>query len=192
MQDIAHNWQRITRWYAQHTPAGTLVLADGASEAEIAQLEATLGARLPDDLRHSLALHNGLLDDGFLLYHGELLSVAKIARVWQMYADMQRDEGWGLGEGYETDALQGPVRPVYWDAQRIPLTDNSGNGVMLDLNPAEGGQLGQLIEFDHETGPQGVLAPSFAAWLGQMADELAQGKHVYIEEAGCVAPPGTW
>lgn len=191
MMDIEQNWQRITRWHAQHTPEGTLVLAEGASEAQIAKLEAVIGARLPDDLRHSLKLHNGQLDDGFLLYHGELLSVEQIEWVWQMYSDMQRDEDWGLSEGYETHALQGPIRPVHWDALRIPLTDNSGNAVMLDLLPAEGGLVGQLIEFDHETGPQGVIAPSFAAWLGQLADELEAGKHVYNEEAGWVAPPGT-
>lgn len=167
-------------------------MADGASEAEISELEAALGQRLPDDVRESLALHNGAANEAYLLYFGELLSTQRMLEVWQMYADMQKSEGWGLGPDYNPDYLQGPLRPVYWDALRIPLTDNCGDGAMLDLAPAAGGHAGQIIEFDHEAGPKGVFAPSFSAWLALLADELEQGKHVYIEDAGCVAPPGTW
>ncbi|MEX8194381.1 SMI1/KNR4 family protein [Comamonas guangdongensis] len=191
-QDLQHNWSRITRWYAENTPQDTLVLADGASAAEIAELEAGLGARLPDDLRYSLSLHNGAANEAYLLYHGELLSTSRILEVWQMYRDMQHNEGWGRGDSYRTEALQGPIRAVYWDGLRIPLTDNSGDAAMLDLQAAAGGQAGQIIEFDGEVGPKTVLAPSFSAWIAQLADELEQGKHVYIEDAGCVAPPGTW
>ena len=192
MSSIAQSWQRIGAWYAQNTPKDTLVLADGASEAEIAELENALGQRLPDDVRESLALHNGAANEAYLLYFGELLSTQRMLEVWQMYADMQKSEGWGLGPDYNPDYLQGPLRPVYWDALRIPLTDNCGDGAMLDLAPAAGGHAGQIIEFDHEAGPKGVFAPSFSAWLALLADELEQGKHVYIEDAGCVAPPGTW
>lgn len=191
-QNLQHNWSRIARWYAANTPQGTLVLAEGASEDEIAELETALGLRLPDDLRHSLSLHNGAANEGYLLYHGELLSTARILEIWQMYRDMQHNEGWGQGSDYQTDELQGPIRPVYWDGLRIALTDNSGDAAMLDLQPAKGGQAGQIIEFDGEVGPRTVLAPSFSAWIAQLADELEQGKHVYIEDAGCVAPPGTW
>ncbi|MDR0212977.1 MAG: SMI1/KNR4 family protein [Comamonas sp.] len=191
-QDLQHNWNRIARWYATNTPQGTLVLDKGASEDEIAELETALGQRLPDDLRHSLSLHNGAANEGYLLYHGELLSTRGILKVWQMYRDMQHNEGWGQGDDYETEELQGPIRPVYWDGLRIPLTDNSGDAAMLDLLPAEGGQAGQIIEFDGEVGPRTVLASSFSGWIAQLADELEQGRHVYIEDAGCVAPPGTW
>jgi cell wall assembly regulator SMI1 len=76
MSSIAQSWQRIGAWYAQNTPKDTLVLADGASEAEIAELEAALGQRLPDDVRESLALHNGAANEAYLLYFGELLSTA--------------------------------------------------------------------------------------------------------------------
>jgi len=191
-ESLQHNWGRITHWYAENTPQGTLILADGASAAEIAELEAGLGARLPDDLRYSLSLHNGAANEAYLLYHGELLSTSRILEIWQMYRGMQSNEGWGQGDGYQTEALQGPIRPVYWDELRIPLTDNSGDAAMLDLRPAAGGQAGQVIEFDGEVGPKIVLAPNFSAWIAQLADELEQGKHVYIEDAGCVAPPGTW
>ena len=192
MLTIANNWQRIHDWYQKNTPEDTLVLADGASADEIKELETALGARLPDDVRESLALHNGAANEGYLLYHGELLSCSRILEIWQMYQGMQQREGFGLGDDYQTDALQGPIRPVYWDGLRIPLTDNSGDAAMLDLQPADGGHAGQIIEFDGEVGPKAVLATSFSVWLEQLADELEQGKHVYIEDAGCVAPPGTW
>ncbi len=97
MSSIAQSWQRISAWYAQNTPKDTLVLADGASEAEMVELEAALGQRLPDDVRESLALHNGAANEAYLLYFGELLSTQRMLEVWQMYADMQKSEGWGLG-----------------------------------------------------------------------------------------------
>ena len=75
MEPIASAWQRISAWYAANTPAGTLVLAPGATEEELAQFENAIGFPLPQDLRFSFALHNGTLNEGFLLHFGELLSL---------------------------------------------------------------------------------------------------------------------
>ena len=70
-----------------------------------------------------------------------------------MYQGMQQREGFGLGDDYQTDALQGPIRPVCGVGLRIPLTDNSGNTAMLNLQPAVGGNAGQIIEFEGEVAP---------------------------------------
>ena len=63
---------------------------------------------------------------------------------------------------------------------------------MLNLQPAEGGNAVQIGEFEGEVAPRTVLASSFSAGLAQRANELKQSKQVYIEDAGCVAPPDAW
>ena len=63
---------------------------------------------------------------------------------------------------------------------------------MRDQQPTEDGNAGQIIEFEGEVAPRTVLASSFSAGLAQRANELKQSKQVYIEDAGCVAPPDAW
>jgi cell wall assembly regulator SMI1 len=72
----------------------------------------------------------------------------------------------------------------------VQITDNSGDGVMIDLDPSPGGAVGQVIKFDHEDGPVRVLAPGFAAWLARIAAALDAGKLTWQPEAEWVAPPG--
>ena len=47
---------------------------------------------------------------------------------------------------------------------------------MLDLDPAEGGVRGQIIEFSHEVGPCAVLARSWSEWLAGIADRYESGE----------------
>jgi cell wall assembly regulator SMI1 len=63
---------------------------------------------------------------------------------------------------------------------------------MLDLDPAEGGTYGQIVDHSHEVGPTSLLAVSWSEWLAQLADDLEAGKHVYLEEEKTVAPLGMY
>ncbi|RYX80736.1 glucan biosynthesis protein [bacterium] len=190
METIVSAWKRIAAWYDANTPEGTLVLAPGASEEEIVHLENTIGFRLPDDLRASFAVHNGVTNEAFLLYHGELLSLKGVLQEHQGRLQWQREDGYGVGPDYEPRDIESssPIKPVFWNPLRLPLTDNSGNAVMSDFDPAPGGQWGQIIAFDHEVGPQRVLGPSFGQWLTSLAEGLENGEYTWIEEEGQVGP----
>ncbi|MFF3264323.1 hypothetical protein ACFYWO_34790 [Streptomyces sp. NPDC002932] len=50
-RQVVDAWQRIESWLHQHAPATLARLRPGASEAEIAALQKTLGVRLPDGLK---------------------------------------------------------------------------------------------------------------------------------------------
>lgn len=191
--DMAAVWGRIASWHEVNTPAGTLRLAPGASEEDITAFEREVGFRLPDDLRASFALHNGS-EGTFLLWHGELLSLEGIAQTRREYLWWQEQEGWGAGEDYEMEDIvgPGPIKPLWWTPLRLPLTDNSGDHVLADFDPAEGGQRGQIIANSHETGPSRVRADTFAEWLLEMAEGLESGKYVYVQAEMTVAPPGMW
>ncbi|RYG64205.1 glucan biosynthesis protein [bacterium] len=192
METIASAWQRISAWYAANTPPQTFLLAPGANEAEIAHFESEVGFRLPEDLRASFALHNGTLNNAFLLHFGELLSLEQILQLHSSYRNWQSEENWGLEPDYKAKNIQGPIKPIWWSPLRFPLTDNSGDAAMADFDPAEGGKLGQIIEFSHETGPLQVLAPSFGQWLNDLADGLENGDYIYFEDEETVGPPGSW
>lgn len=185
--DLSEVWRRIVGWHEAHVGPEFFRLASGAMEQAIAALEDRLGLPLPADVRASYALHDGAEDEGWLLHFGEFLSLAGIARQLDIYRQIQDDDPEWAGD--KPRRLNGPVRPVWWTAHRFPVTDNSGDHALIDLDPAPGGCVGQVVEFDHERGPTRVLATSFAEWLTGLADGLEAGRYVYHPEDDTVAPP---
>ncbi len=181
---VGESWRRIVTWYEGNTTPGTLVMPPGASEEMVLVGEAEMGLRLPEDLRAFYRLNDGL-GGSFLLHYGEFLS---LDRVVSHYASTPRPGD--PGTEVEPFRLAGPIRPTWWSLLRVQITDNSGDGVMVDLDPLPGGTVGQVIKFDHEDGPVRVLAPSFAAWPVRIAAALEAGKLSWQPEDEWVAPPG--
>jgi len=186
--DLEAAWQRIRDWHEEHTAPGMFQLAPPAKKAEIDRLEAAIGTEFPSDVRKSFQLHNGT-KDSFVLWHGPVLSLDEILRKWKTYEEWQRTNDWGLQAPFEVIA---PIKPVSWNPKRIPLTDNSGDHLMLDLDPAKSGHYGQILEHSHEVGPMKVVAASWSEWLQQLANDLEEGKYVYVEAEETVALPGMY
>jgi cell wall assembly regulator SMI1 len=187
---LDNNWKRIALWHKRNARRGKFQLARGASMRRLDALEKALGIYLPADVRESYLLHNGTAGT-WLLYHGEVMPLGGVEAAWQRYGEWQQDNGYGFGEDWKTGAINGPIKPVWWNPLRIPVTDNGGGDpIMLDLDPGKGGTRGQVIKFNHEVGPVNVLASSWTEWLSVIADDLEAGKYVYLEEAETVAPPG--
>jgi cell wall assembly regulator SMI1 len=184
---VRESWERIASWYDRNTRPGKFWRAPGASESQIDALEEALGSRLPEDVRESYRLHNGT---SWLLHYGEVMALGDVEAVWRRYGGWQRDDGYAVGASWQPREIKGPIKPIWWSPLRIPITDNGGGDpVMLDLDPAEGGTRGQVIDFNHEVGPLGVLASGWAEWLGAIADGLDAGEYVFHESEETVAPP---
>src|SRR5262249_2558784 len=80
-------------------------------------------------------------------------------------------------EEYQARPDRGPIKRNHWNVQWIPFTHDSGSNYQcLDLDPLPGGNVGQVIDFDHEEGAARVLAPSFRAYLEAFADDLEAGR----------------
>lgn len=187
---LATNWERIAAWYEKNAD-GEFWLTRGASETELVRLEQALDVELPKSFRESYQLHDGSATN-FLLHHGELLSLSDIpscSRKWQDAYEARLE--FGNSEPRESD-ISPEIRPVYWSALRVPVTDDGGgNSVCVDLDPADSGTVGQVVYAAHDDGPIRVLAPDFESWVAQMADDLESGKYVYTPGSG-VAPKGMW
>jgi cell wall assembly regulator SMI1 len=182
--EVAAYWGRIVAWYEANTPPGTLRLPPGIDEDLIQVAEAEIGLRLPGDVRTFYRMHDGL-DGSSLLHYGEFLSLefllgehSTTPRPGEPGADVAPHD------------LSGPIKPTWWSLMRAKIVDNSGDGVMVDLDPAPGGTVGQIILFDHEMGPRRVLAPSFAEWLARLARALEAGKLAWHPVNTQVEPPG--
>ncbi len=73
--------------------------------------------------------------------------------------------------------VKGPVKPHNFSKSWIPLTTSNGDVYRyIDLDPAPGGEVGQIIEFYPEACSHQVLADSLGNYLAQYADKLESGR----------------
>lgn len=191
MTDISATWQRIETWLSHNAPQVTPGLAPGATDAQIAATERTLGVILPEEVRAFYRIHDGQRTDrslggvvgGVFAPGGDFLSLARIVDEWTVWKDLLDS---GAFDGIWSDPQPG-IKPDWWNPRWIPITyDGSGNHFCLDLDPAPGGTAGQIITMWHDGGEREVMAASFIDWLTQLADEYERGEWVYSEDDGGV------
>jgi cell wall assembly regulator SMI1 len=69
---------------------------------------------------------------------------------------------------------------VWFSSKWLPVaSDECGDEVYVDMNPAKDGTVGQVIDFYRDKGPCDVLAINFNQWLTQAARLLEAGKHQF-------------
>ena len=77
------------------------------------------------------------------------------------------------------------VASDFWQRGWVPFADNgAGDYLCVDLAPAAGGTVGQIIVHGHETGRHHVLAASLGEYLTALADRMEDGALVYDEDVG--------
>lgn len=176
MSSVQDSWRRIEDWLAHNAPTDTQFLAAGASESQIEEAEKVLGARLPNDFCQSYLLHNGAPFYGSLrvFEYGEFLSWERMIHDWSIWKELWDDDE--EFRGYDSDPDPG-IKNSWWRHGWIPfLSDGCGNSLCVDLDPDEGGTLGQVFELNHDSSDRPLFAPSFAAWLSAYADSLDAGE----------------
>jgi cell wall assembly regulator SMI1 len=83
--EINELWERIEAALKKHGDSYTENFAPPATDEQIAQLESTLGYRLPGDFKASLKVHNGT---GKFLSQHELRDVTKMDSQWYEYVEI--------------------------------------------------------------------------------------------------------
>jgi cell wall assembly regulator SMI1 len=134
-----------------------------ATDAEIATLQQQLGVTLPADYVQVLQQHNGQrgLADG--LFDGqEFLSTQNVFEQWRLWKGLHDA---GQFKSMRSSPAQG-VRDDWWNPRWIPFThDGGGNHLCLDLDPAAGGAVGQVITLWHDGGERVLCSSDFGAWF---------------------------
>ncbi len=120
-------------------------------------------------------MHNGGDADCWLLWYGEFLTLDGMLGQWQQYQDWQAQ---GL--------------PFDWGTGHIPVTDNSGTHLLLDIGSPQGDGYGRVLLFEHESDGPEEVAQSWAAFLTQLAGDLEAGRYMWFAAEDCVGLPGMW
>jgi cell wall assembly regulator SMI1 len=170
-------WQRIESWLMQHAPARAESLKKGATPRQLEKLESQLNAELPEQFKESLLIHDGQSSDlGVVPDKGlgcHLLQVKAIVSEWE-YCDDMDDSGEFDDVSIKPD--KGVARE-WWNRGWIPFASNdSGEFLCIDLAPTKSGKSGQVIRMQEDEPQRELLAPSFGAWLEQLADALEAGE----------------
>jgi cell wall assembly regulator SMI1 len=167
---------RISHWLVAHAPR---ILSEspnpGASEAQLAALEAAIGQHLPADYRALYLCHDGLNEDaenfGNFFYGMSFLPLAEVAAIWQRRAE---------------SPMTVPVRHAHPDlkadnAQRPQWLclgfDGSHPWLCVDLAPVDGHRYGQVILIDEEQEAAFPVADSVVSLLTDFTHDLEQGHY---------------
>ena len=182
--DIENLWQRLESWLAVHAPDRLETLAPGATEEQIARVEAALSVALPADYKASCRIHDGQLDINDNLMDGrEFLGLDRVQQEWEIWKGLLET---GEIAEFESDPI-GPIRNDWWNTRWIPITsDGAGDYDCLDLAPAQGGDSGQVIDFLHDDGQREVKARSFGSWLAAFVEGCELGTYVYTDDYGII------
>jgi cell wall assembly regulator SMI1 len=165
---VSDSWASIDLWLAENAPDLLETFGEGADAQAIGAAEQALGIQFPADFKKSVEIRDGQSDItiGFV-EASEFLSLERILDEWKDCASEPT----------------GPIKSDWWNPKWIPFTyDGSGNHLCLDLDPASGAEVGQVITMWHDDAERKVVAPSFQTWLHQVANSLQTGDLVFSDE----------
>ena len=196
MRDL---WKRLEAFLKAKSPATLDFLNPPATEREIRDAEAELGIQFPADFAESLRIHNGqrneLVENSLSIplvpveyeqggiyraTFGELAPLSLVVDSTLGNREMLTGvQDWDFEFEYE-----GPVRRnggLWW---LIFVDAGSGDRLGLDLNPAEGGQIGQVLSIIHDPSCLLVLAPRYRAWFETLVERYESGRYMVAEDHG--------
>ncbi len=181
---IAASWKTIEKWLSTNVPEVKKTLRKPANKELVAKVEKKLKVTLPADFVASALIHDGQnFDTGEGIFFDPtgdefeasylMIPLADIPNGWKIMNDLQ---DMGDFDGREREAVRG-VEPLWWNRGWIPIADNEGGDFFcLDLAPAKGGRVGQVILFSHEGEPIRRVAWSFEEWMEKLAKRYKAGK----------------
>lgn len=172
--DVAGNWDRLHRWYAEHLPVVMETWNPPASEEQIADFERRIGRPLPEEVKASYRIHDGQRQRPGALYGLALHSLDEILEHWEQARTFGMDEV--FEKGVHSSQPEGAVQLVTLHPGWLPLTyDGGGNHLAIDLAPGPKGTVGQIILYGPDDEDRHVAAASWGSFLGILADELEAG-----------------
>jgi molybdopterin molybdotransferase len=182
---VTQSWRTIESVLWENAHSVYRALRGPATDAQISRLAKLVPAKLPRDFVQSLKTHDGLRDSYLgqnrLFDYNALLPVSAIISVYRSMCDLQAE--WGSG-GNRCGADAGVRNDAHWRPGWVPVMDADGDKLVLDLDPAPGGSVGQVFTWSNAGRlPLQVLAPSFGEWLAELAETL-NGRRFNLDEFG--------
>lgn len=191
MSSVARSWQIIEKVLWEHAHSVYRSLRKPVTENQLGRLSAALPVKLPRDVVDSMRVHDGMrnayLGPNRLFNYQALLPVSSILADYRMMCELQAECNFG---GSQVGCDPEIRNDTHWRAGWVPLLDGDGDKIVLDLDPASGGVVGQIITWS-DTGSlrRRVLAPSFKDWLAQLAEIFEQRHFDFYAEGGIRLKP---
>ncbi len=179
----------LVAFVKERHPDLVLGLNPPATKKQLDNLEALIGRPLPDDFRQLYRLANGqsgretpLFPNGY-----RFLPLEAISHEWVMLKELH-DEEQGF---WQSDTPLGVVKDRWWDPAWIPFAqDMTGANYCIDLDPAPGGQVGQVIDHFPEDTDRPHLGFSLNDYLGAYEQGLRAGTHLLHAQWGVFTKVG--
>ena len=164
-------WKRFENALRGISPGVPFAFAPGATARELDTLEGFVGHPLPEAFRRTWSEHDGMRTSPLLLL--DFLSVEQIADEWRGLRDYEGSSG-----GLEADAI-GPVKALWTSPAWIPfvLIGGETRHFCIDLDPAPGGSVGQVIHATPKGEERRVVAPDVEAFLEVIASAIRAGRY---------------
>ncbi|HLO50751.1 MAG TPA: SMI1/KNR4 family protein [Kamptonema sp.] len=182
--EIKSIWNRIDKWLAANAPEIMNKLQTAATDEAIAQAEKLLEIELPEDVKASYRIHNGQDREKPGIFEGwNFLSLQEVIKAWESWKNLLDEGVFNEEDGNNGCASDGLIRTdMWWNPKWIPITaELGGDNYCLDLDPAPGGQFGQIIIMYHDDAYRELVANNFREWLAQLAADL-EGKKYQIDK----------
>jgi cell wall assembly regulator SMI1 len=167
-------WERIELWLKNNCPEAFADLAKPATDAKLADLEAKLAIKLPADAVNTYRKHDGQMGMGPPIAGAwKFLPLKSVAVQWNIQRKLLEEGAFATA----TAKAKGPVRPIWWSAQWVPISHNgAGDLQCIDLDPADGGKVGQIVLYRHDNELRECVAESLTNWLELLANDMETGK----------------
>ncbi len=184
---LAQTYADLITFLQEAHPELVADLNPPATDAQLDALEALIGQRLPEDFRQLYRLANGQRQGATPLFQEgyAFLSLDEVSENWLLMKSLYDDK-----QGFwENDTPQGAVKDRWWHPSWIPFALMiSGDMYCIDLDPASGGQVGQVLELIHDDTGRAHLGFSLNDFLGSYEQGLREGTYWYHPEWDAFVP----
>lgn len=187
---LALTWNRLRAWLASEYPELGDTLNYGILPQDLQQIEMAFGFALPQSIRDSYLCADGQEAESAagcsegLFFGLTLLPLEDVLEEWRFWREVDEDPNTGANPRLRE--LMGSIPPgwvkkEYSSRGWIPLAaDKAGNYLGVDMNPGEGGSVGQVIVFGRDFDTKVVMwrgdgPHGWAKWLAGFVDDLESG-----------------
>jgi cell wall assembly regulator SMI1 len=178
---VVEGWERFE--HALPKLGVRAALAQGASEAALADFERVTQLTLPDAVRAFFRTHDGQTSTEAGLASGfYFVSLAEAQKLLNDWSATRTKLGDGIKELDRACSSNPPkaIQRKYSLPGWVPLLrDNEGNAIGVDLQPGGAGTSAQIINFGRDEDDKYVLFQSVSELLDWLATELESGRIQY-------------
>ncbi|KAH9945943.1 uncharacterized protein BXZ73DRAFT_86174 [Epithele typhae] len=162
---LSNTWNRLRQWLEREYPELGDTLNYGILPQDLADTEMAFGFALPQPVRESF--------------------LCDVLEEWRFWREVDDDPATGANAGLRElmeSIPAGWVRREYSCRGWIPLVaDKAGNYLGIDMNPGEGGAVGQVIVFGRDFDTKVVMwrgdgPGGWAKFLAGFVDDLENGE----------------